>query len=429
MDDRERRLAIRNPNHNGRTMISPIFLTVVVLGLVAQLAQAQDSMLVITGDRAIDGHGNAIRNPVIRVIGARIVSVTDDGGPLTPEASTIDLSGYTILPGMIDAHVHIVSTYDQDPSGPKLALYSARNAKRLLRSGFTTVRSLGDIDLVDVALRDAIAEGLVDGPRLLVAGQWLDDGILAGVDGDRVARGERPAGELEFREFVRARVSENVDWIKVLATRSSRQGGTAVYSQEQLEWLVDEASKHGKPVSAHAHAPDGILRSVRAGVRTIEHGALIDDEAIQAMIGAGTYLCPNLYLGEYYVAHADQMGYSGTALQYTRDFLPIRRGTFRQAIEAGVKTIFCTDANRGWVWEGNTAIEFVRRHENGEDPKAAIIAATTLAAEAIFLDDRGNLAPGLLADIIAVDGDPLDDITALQRVVFVMKGGVVYVRP
>lgn len=409
----------------------PIYSVCLVLLTAVRVAQAQDSTIVITGDRAMDGRANVLVNPVIRISGNRITSVASGGGlePLGDASQVIDLRGYTILPGLIDGHVHITATYDGQASLAKLALHGARNAESVLRSGFTTVRSLGDPDFVAVDLRDAIAEGLVVGPRLLVSSQWLDDNILAGADGDRVARGEQPAGEQEIREWVRGKAAAGADWIKVLATRSSRQGGTPVYSREQLDWLVDEAAKWNKPVSAHAHDPDGVLRAVRAGARTIEHGALMDDEAIRTLVQSNAFLCPNLYLGEYYVEHADQLGYSGAALQYTKEFLPIRRRVFGSALEAGVKAIFCTDANRGWLSEGNTAIEFVRRNENGESPKAAIIAATTLAAEALLLDDRGDLAPGLLADIIAVDGNPLEDITALQRVVFVMKGGVIYVRP
>ena len=388
-------------------------------------AIAQEGDIVLVSRLAIDGYGDSIPDPVIRVRGDRIVSV-ESSRERPRDARVIDLTGYTILPGLIDGHIHIAANFEPDAQEAKVALYGARNAARLLMSGFTSARSLGTPDWVAVDLRDAIDEGLIVGPRLAVSSQWLHDGILAGEEGDRVQRGEQSAGEEEIRAWVREKSAGGVDWIKVLATRSSRQGGTSVYSQEQLNWLVDEATRLGKPVSAHAHAALGVRRAVLAGARTIEHGALIDSAAILLMVERGVYLCPNLYLGEYYVAHAEQMGYSGEALRYTKEFLPIRTRAFTQAVNAGARIIFCTDANRGWLWEGNTAIEFQRRNAAGESPKDAIVSATTEAAEALNMTDRGNLRPGMLADIIAVEGNPLEDVAAMMHVVFVMKGGRVY---
>ncbi|NIP59305.1 MAG: amidohydrolase family protein, partial [Gemmatimonadetes bacterium] len=268
------------------------------------------------------------------------------------------------------------------------------------------------------------------GPRLAVSSEWLRDDILAGADGPRIQAGEEPAGERAIRTWVRGKVSAGADWIKVLASRSSRQGGTPVYSQQQLNWLVDEARRHGKPVSAHAHAAEAVIRSVRAGARTIEHGALMDDAAIQALANApDTYYTPNLYLSEYYIAHAEQMGYSGAALQYTIDFLPPRTRVFTRAVNQGVKIVYSTDANRGWLWDKPIAMEALRRNVAGQSNEDIIVSATTRAAEALYMDDRGDLSAGLLADIIAVRGNPLEDIKALLDVVFVMKDGVVYKDP
>ncbi len=405
-----------------RSILAVLFCAIVV-AVVPVMAQEPD--VVIVSDLAIDGYGNPIPNPVIRVRGNEIVSVESSSRP-PRDAHVIDLSGYTVLPGLIDGHVHITANFERGASRSKAALYGARNAESILMSGFTSARSLGDPDFAAIDLRDAIEEGLVPGPRLTVSSQWLDDNILAGADGDRIGRGEEPAGEREIRNWVRGRVAAGADWIKVLATRSSRAGGTPVYSQQQLNWLVDEARRLDKPVSAHAHTPEGARRAILAGARTIEHGALLDDATIALMAEHGTYYCPNLYLGEYYVAHAEQMGYSGAALQYTIDFLPLRTAVFTKTVSAGVEIVFCTDANRGWLWEGNTAIEFERRHAAGQSPKDAIISATSRAARALYLVDRGNLEEGKLADIIAVEGNPLDDVTALGRVVFVMKDGKIY---
>ncbi len=397
--------------------------------LLASPSAGQDPGVFLVSDLAVDGYGNTIEHPVIQVRDNLIVDV-HSSRERPANARIIDLTGYTVLPGLIDGHVHITANYERGARDAKLALYGARNARVVLMSGFTTVRSLGDPNFAAIDLRDAIEAGVVIGPRLTVSSQWIDDDILAGAEGDRVQRGEPPAGEAEIRALVKRKALEHgVDWIKVMATRSSRQGGSPVYSQEQLNWFVDEATKHGKPVSAHAHAPAGVQRAVLAGARTIEHGALMDADAIALMVDRGAYLCPNLYLGEYYVQHADRMGFSAEALRYTREFLPIRTRVFTNAVNAGVKIIFCTDANRGWLWEGNTAIEFRRRHAAGESLKDAIASATTEAAEALFLTDRGNLEAGKLADIIAVRGNPLEDIEALMRVAFVMKDGKVYRQP
>lgn len=390
-------------------------------------ATAQDVDVVLWSDAAIDGFGNAIASPIIVVRGNKILAVRSGDEPPIG-ARVVDLRGYTILPGLIDVHVHIAATFEQSGRDAKSALNAARTARSLLRSGFTTVRSLSAPDESALAVRDAIDQGLVPGPRLLVSGNGMTDRALAGAEGDRVASRVPPATERQIRAWVQEKAASGVDWIKVFATRSSRAGGTAVYSQDQLDWAVDEARKEFLSVAAHAHAPDGARRAILAGARSIEHGALLDDETLDLMVEHGTYYDPNLYLSEYYLEHGDEFGYSEEQLRYTAEFLPIRTGVFRKAVEKGVKIVFSTDATAGWIWSGNTAIEFVRRHAAGQSTQDAIVSATSRAAESLYLSDRGNLEAGLLADIIAVDGNPLDDITALQRVVFVMKDGEIYNR-
>lgn len=397
-------------------------------------APAQDVDLALVADLAINGHGDSIRNPIVVVRGNRIHEVRSS---LRRPAGmrVVDLRGYVLLPGLMDGHVHITAHFTETlvagrERRSKTALHGARNARALLMSGFTTVRSLGSPDDAAVDLRDAIRAGLVPGPRLLVSGQGLLDDVAAGAEGDRVKNGERPADERTIRIFVRGKASADVDWLKIFATRSSRAGGTPVYSHQQLDWAMDEARKHRLPISVHAHAPEGARRAILAGAHTIEHGALLDDETLDLMVENGVYYAPNLYLGEYYLAHAEEFGFSQEALRYTAEFLPIRTKVFTRAVEKGVKIIFSTDANSGWIWSGNTAIEFARRTAAGQSPKDAIVSATTRAAEALFLADSvGDLAAGKLADIIAVQGNPLEDITALGRVGFVMKDGKIYRRP
>jgi imidazolonepropionase-like amidohydrolase len=389
---------------------------------------AAQETIVLRSDRAIDGHGNILDRPTIVVRGNRIVSVGSSVAA-PPGSTVVNLTGYTILPGLIDGHVHIAESFERGMTVAKAALYGARAARELLLNGFTTVRSLGEPDEAGIALRSAIADGLVPGPRLLISGDGLDDAVLPGTEGDRVKNGAAPAGEPEIRAWVRAKAATGVDWIKIFATRSSRAGGSSVYSQIQLAWAMDEARRLGLPVSAHAHAPDGAQRAIRAGARTIEHGALLDDATLDLMVQTGTYYTPNLYLGEYYIVHAAEFGYNDEQVRYTREFLPIRTAVFRRAVEKGVKIVFSTDANAGWIWSGTTAIEFQRRHAAGQSARDAIVSATSRAAEAFHMPDVGDLAAGRLADIIAVRGDPLTDITALGRVMFVMKDGKIHRRP
>jgi imidazolonepropionase-like amidohydrolase len=381
--------------------------------------------------RAVDGGGNRIPGPVIHVRDNRIVSVAA-GGEVPSGARVLDLGDATILPGLIDAHVHITNHFDAQGERRSLtALHGARSARVLLEHGFTTVRTLGSPDYADVDLRDAIREGLVPGPRLLVSGNGISEGAAAGAEGDRARVGEPPAGEGLLRELVRERAAAGVDWIKVFATRSSRAGGTPTYSREQLDWIVDEARRARLPVSIHAHAAEGVRRAVLAGARTVEHGSLLDEEVIRLMASRpDVYLAPNLYLSEYYLQHGQRFGYGAEELEWTARLLPVRTETFGEAFRGGVSIVFSTDANSGWIWSGTTALEFDRRSAAGQTAADIVVSATSRAAEALMLaDSLGDLKPGLLADIIAVDGDPLEDVSALGRVVFVMLDGRVVPRP
>jgi imidazolonepropionase-like amidohydrolase len=390
-------------------------------------AFAQDVVLEAT--LALDGRAQPIMPPRIHVRGNRIVAV--GRATLEVEAPVVDLGDATLLPGLIDAHVHITNHFDAaDERRSATALYGARSARSLLMSGFTTVRSLGSPDFADVDLRNAIDEGLVPGPRLLVSGQGMTDRLVVAAEGDRAAEGDAPAGRETIRDFVRRRVDADVDWLKIFASRSSRAGGTPTYSTEQLEWAVRSASEAGIPTSAHAHAAEAARRAILAGARTIEHGALLDDAVLDLMVESETYFAPNLYLSEYYLEHGNRFGYSAEQLDWTRRLLAPRTRVFTRAVDKGVRIVFSTDANSGWIWSGDTAIEFARRVAAGQSERDALISATGRAAEALGMEAQvGDLAPGLLADVIAVSGDPRSDIDALRRVVFVMKDGQVYRRP
>ena len=384
--------------------------------------------MVLRAARAYDGRGEPISPAVVHISERGIVAV-GAAVDAPPGAETLDLGDVTLLPGLIDAHVHITNSFAEEPDrDADTGIRGARTAEALLLSGFTTVRSLGSGNFADVTLRDAIASGTTPGPRLLVSGQGMTDGNIPAAEGDRIDSGATPATEDEVRAFVRTRLEAGIDWVKIFASRSSRAGGTPTYSQRQLEWAVEEAASANVPVSAHAHAAEAARRAIEAGARTIEHGALIDDQVLDLMVERGTFYTPNLYLSEYYLEHGDRFGYTEEQLGWTARLLPPRTEVFTQAVAKGVQIVFSTDANSGWVWSGDTAIEFDRRVAAGQPMKDALISATSRAAEAIMMADVGDLAAGRLADIIAVDGDPLSDINALRRVAFVMKDGVIYKR-
>jgi imidazolonepropionase-like amidohydrolase len=420
-------LAARRASSRSRIRITGLFLSLAILAATgANGLEAQDE-LVVRAARAYDGWGRPVAPAAVHVRGDRIVAV---GSEVRAPAGvpTLDLGAVTLLPGLIDAHVHITNHFDAGGERRSTtALHGARTARILLESGFTTVRSLGSPDFADVDLRDAIAQGLVPGPRLQVSGQGMTDRLVAAAEGDRVARGTPAAGEAEVRAFVRTRVEAGVDWLKVFASRSSRQGGTPTYSLEQLEWAVDEATRAGIPVSIHAHAAEAVRRAVLAGARTVEHGALVDEETLALVKEHGVFLSPNLYLSEYYLAHGDRFGYTEEALEWTRRLLGPRTEIFGVAARMGVPIVFSTDANSGWVWSGETAKEFERRVAAGQTPHDALVSATGRAAEALGVEDEvGDLRAGLVADLVAVEGDPLSDVSAFGRVVFVMKNGVIH---
>ncbi len=395
-------------------------------------AASQASDVVLKAALAYDGDGRRVTPAQVQVRGERIVAVGADVA-VTAGTRVVDLGTATLVPGLIDAHVHITNHFDgAGERRSATSLFGARAARALLNSGFTTVRTLGSPDFADLDLRDAIEQGLVPGPRLQVSGQGITDGAGAvAAEGTRAGRGERASGEEEMRRAVRARTSEGVDWVKIFASQSSRAGGTPTYSEEQLRWVVDEATRAGVPVSAHAHAAEAVRRAVEAGARTIEHGALLDEKTLELMKERGVYYAPNLYLSEYYLEHGDEFGYTEEQLDWTRRLLPPRTEIFGRAAAMGLKIVFSTDANSGWVWSGQTALEFERRVAAGQSTADALRSATKVAAEALGVADRvGDLRAGLLADVVAVDGDPIRDIRALGRVVFVMKGGeVVSARP
>ncbi len=393
----------------------------VILAVLSAVATGQ-SATTIRADLVLDGKGGARRNAIVVVNGAQIAEVRAASGE-----ATWDLSGYTLLPGGIDTHTHIEWHFDADGKTHHLSrdeespeqrmLRAVENAITTLKSGITTVQSLGSP--LDKDLRDAVARGVVPGPRILTS--------LRSIGGRGTPQ--------QIREAVAQRAQSGADVIKIFASASIRDGGSPTMSQEQLDAAVDEARRHGLRTAVHAHGPESARRAILAGCTVIEHGALFDQATLDLMAERGTYFDPNIdLLFRNYLENKDR--YLGVGNYTEEGFAQMERAlvtsldVFKKGLQTeGLKMVFGTDAVAGA--HGRNFEELIARvQRGGQDPMQAIISATSLAAESLNLDaEIGSIAPGMGADLIAVDGNPLEDITALTRVVFVMKGGVVYRSP
>jgi imidazolonepropionase-like amidohydrolase len=387
-----------------------------LIGLAAPAGAQQP--VTIRAAAVLDGKGGVFRNAVVAIEGSRIVKV----GNGTAETVTYDFPRFTVLPGMIDAHVHIGNHFGKDgravtpgETPAEAALYGAANAYAMLMAGFTTVQSIGAP--TDVPLRDAIAGGRIPGPRLLTAVQPLTDTSLT-LD--------------QVRAHVRKNVADGADVIKIFASKSIRDGGGQTLSDDQIDAACSEAKALGKRVWVHAHAASAVRAAALAGCTTVTHGSQITDAEAGLMAARGTYFEPQtgLLLQNYIENKPRFLGignYNETGFKFMEDGIPLNDAMFKMAIRhKDLKVTMGTDAVAGA--HGRNAEEIIHRVQaDGQAAMDAIAAATSLNAEALGLDGKiGALAPGMEADLIAVDGDPLSDITALRRVAFVMKGGNVY---
>jgi len=411
--------------------------------IFAGLAPAQE-IAIRTGKLIDPDSGTVLSDQIILIHDSKIENV-GKGLAIPANAMVVDLSNMTVLPGLIDCHTHLADgARTGDPltqfkkTAAQIALESVPNARAMLESGFTTVRDVGTYRaLGDIALRDAINRGDIEGPRMFVAGAYVTisggAGALTGLAPDIQLPWDLHYGEAnspwEVRKVVRQLAHDGVDHIKILSSGAVLTHGSNPRSQEftpeELQAAVDEASHFGLRVEAHAHSPEGIKNAIRSGVASVEHATMIDEEGIALAKQRGTYLDMDIYDEECIQEDGRKGNIPQDFLEHDAQLGQIQRDNFRKAVAAGLKMAFGTDA--GVCEYGTSGKQFAFMVKYGMTPMQAIQAATSNAADLLgHANEIGSIKPGRYADIVAVAGDPLTDIKLLENILFVMKAGKIY---
>jgi imidazolonepropionase-like amidohydrolase len=405
----------------------------------------QSKIKAIKAGRLIDVvTGTVLKNQII-LIDNNLITEIGSNISIPKDAEIIDLSNSTVIPGLIDCHTHMSAEPSDDYYGDvfrKTSIdYAVRApiyAKRTLEAGFTTCRDMGSGDLIDISLRDAINEGAIEGPRMYVAtfalGATGGHSDLTGFNPNIAWKGNPDfTGVADGVDEIRKRIRNNVKWgadvIKVCATAGvlseEESVGAPQYSLEEMKALVEEAHMWGKKVAAHAHGTDGINRAVLAGVNSVEHCSILDDQTIKLMKEKGTYMVPTLYALDYIIETYSKKGFPEKIINKAKSIKIEKEKSFERAVKAGVKIAYGTDAAvmpHGW-----NAKDFSYMVKAGMTPMQAIQSATINAADLLDIKTKtGSITIGKYADIIAVENNPLDDVTVLEHVKFVMKDGTVY---
>ena len=411
-----------------------------VLGSAAQVT-------AVKAGRLIDPDNGTVLNDQVILIRDNKIEAVGKGLAIPADAKIIDLTRMTVLPGLIDCHTHLADAPDEENHDPFLVLkrtaaetaYAAiPNPRIFLESGFTTVRDVGVYRaLNDVAMRDAINNGIIPGPRMFVAGAYVTitggAGAMTGMAPDITLPWDLRYGEAnspwEVRQVIRKLAHDGVDHIKILSSGAVLTHGSNPHSQEftleEIQAAVDEASHFGLRVESHAHSPEGIRNAIRAGVASVEHAEMIDDEGLAMAKQRGTYLDMDIYDEECIQEQGRRGRIPKDFLQHDAELGQLQRDSFRKAVKAGLKMSFGTDA--GVCPYDQSVKQFAFMVKYGMTPMQAIQSATTNAADLLGHSDVvGSIKPGKYADMIAVSGDPLQDVSVLEHVQFVMKDGKVY---
>ncbi|KAA3613990.1 MAG: amidohydrolase family protein [Calditrichaeota bacterium] len=421
-----------------------VFISTFLISVSGMFAQE----IYLHCGRLIDSKSNNLLNEKTIVIKDDKIFAVHDGYVKPDENSLlIDLKNNTVMPGLMDLHTHLVFQFHEKVYMEKFyldeadkALRATVYAKKTLLAGFTTVRELGGS--ISNSLRDAIAKGWVDGPRIFSAGNAIattgghadpTSGLNAHFIGNPGPKDGVINGPDEARKAVRQRYKNGADWIKITATggvlSTAKNGQNPQFTMDELAAIIETADDYGMHVAAHAHGAEGIKRAIKAGVRSIEHGSLMDDEGIQLMKKNGTWFVPTLSAGKWVAEKAKKDGYFPPMVAHkAAEIGPKVMATFAKAYKSGVKIAFGSDC--AVSPHGDNANEFIYMVEGGMQPLEAIRSATLSAAQLLEIDDRlGTIENGKIADIIAVPGNPLKDIAKMKDVVFVMKEGKVYKQP